>query len=127
MRYETRVQTLCERRRKLQQTITLLGNFIDEINTESTHTTKYSCVNNIKLTHILLLSRDRAQHSLRPYPSHAFQKPRTNSDSTQTPRRIGTAQSRAVCRLLGLSRDKLSPLDLSRLFQNKFSFTVKLE
>ena len=28
-----------------------------------------------------------------------------------------TAQSRAPCHLLGLSRDKLSPLDLSRLFR----------
>ena len=50
-----------------------------------------------------------------------FLQPTTRSNNTQTqlplpPRRRPTPQSRAACRLLRLSRDKLCPLDLSRLF-----------
>ena len=49
-----------------------------------------------------------------------FLQPTTHSNSIQTQHRLPsrrgpTAQSRAPCRLLGMSRDKLCPLELSRL------------
>ena len=112
MRYETTAETLCKRRREQEQT---------ELIKRHEQSCKIFGVNKIVPTHIILLSRDSAvfspfickscyfcsQQHIQITRRHNFNFP---------PRRRPTGQSRAPCRLRGLSRDKLFPLDLIRLF-----------